>query len=160
MRRNSVLCGLVCLLLLGASPLFVGQTFADSQGHPVRVTAVGLRPVVRQVSTYSVLAPKIEGLSSRIDGRINQFNVVEEESVVEDSVLTTLETLDANDKLDQARVQRDQAARTLERFETLAEQRMIRASQFENTQDELETAVIHFEHGKAGTRALHIKSPC
>jgi len=159
MRTNSVLYGLRCLLLLGASSLFMTQAFADSQGHPVRVTAVELRPVVRQVSTYGVLAPKIEDLSFRIDGRINQFNVVEGESVVEGQVLATLETRDANDKLDQARVQRDQAARKLERFETLAEQRMIQASQLENTQDELETAVINFEQAKLELERCTLRAP-
>ena len=150
MRNNSVLYGVQLLLLLSANSIFVANTFAqsDTDGHPVRVTSVELRPVVRQVSTYGVLAPKIEDLSFRTNGRIKQFNVVEGESVKQGQILATLETRDANDKLDQTRVQRDQAARKLERFEKLAQERMIQTSELENAQDELETAIINFEQAK------------
>ena len=117
----------------------------DTTGHPVRITGVEHRPVVRQVSTYGVLAPKIEDLSFRIDGRIDSFKVVEGERVSENQILATLETRDAQDKLNGAKVQRDQAARKLERFEKLAAERMIQASQLETAQDELETALINFE---------------
>tara|TARA_R110002072_G_scaffold1780_1_gene14573 strand:+ start:600 stop:1634 length:1035 start_codon:yes stop_codon:yes gene_type:complete len=148
MCKNKYRSGIQCLLLLSAVSIFTPNTLAESQGHPVRVTAVELRPVVRQVSTYGVLAPKIEDLSFRINGRIKQFNAVEGESVTKGQILATLETRDAKDKLDQARVQRDQAARKLERFEKLAEERMVQTSELENSRDELETARINFEQAK------------
>jgi RND family efflux transporter MFP subunit len=148
MRKNRALSGLQYLLLISLSSIVATNSFAESQAHPVRVTSVELRPVVRQVSTYGVLAPKIEDLSFRINGRIKQFSVVEGQSVVKGQTLATLETRDATDKLNQARVQRDQAARKLERFEKLAEERMVQTSELENTRDELKTARINFEQAE------------
>jgi RND family efflux transporter MFP subunit len=148
MRKNRALSGLQYLLLISLSSIVATNSFAESQAHPVRVTSVELRPVVRQVSTYGVLAPKIEDLSFRINGRIKQFSVVEGQSVVKGQTLATLEIRDATDKLNQARVQRDQAARKLERFEKLAEERMVQTSELENTRDELKTARINFEQAE------------
>lgn len=156
-RAGGYLLGLLMVWSCGYAQAQTETT--ASEGHPVRITSVENRPVVRQVSTYGVLAPKIEDLSFRIDGRIESFKVVEGERVAEGQVLATLETRDAEDKLNQAKVQRDQAARKLERFEKLAAERMIQASQLETAQDELETAVINFEQAELALERCTLHSP-
>ena len=130
-----------------------------SDGHPVRVASVEKRPVRRMVSTYGVLAPRIEDLSFRINGRIGSFKVVEGQAVTEGQVLAELETRDARDRLDLARVQRDQAARQLERFEKLAADNMIQASQLENARDALETANINFEQAQLELDRCTLRAP-
>ncbi|MBT4161087.1 MAG: hypothetical protein HOE54_07240, partial [Gammaproteobacteria bacterium] len=42
---------------------------AEQAGQPIRVTQVEMYPIKRVVSTYGILAPKIEDLSFRIGGR-------------------------------------------------------------------------------------------
>ena len=81
--------------LLVASMFYVSA--AKSQGSeeeklvsdcvPVRIALVETRPITQGVSTYGVLAPKIEDLSFRIDGRISAFNVAEGDSVEEGQAL-------------------------------------------------------------------------
>ena len=63
------------------------STIAESTGQPVRVSAVESLPIKRAVSTYGVLAPKIEDLSFRINGRISSFNAAEGETVKAGQVL-------------------------------------------------------------------------
>lgn len=145
---------LSCLLVAGIIYASAAQgqdskeTASMTTGVPVRIAAVETQPVTRAVSTYGILAPKIEDLSFRINGRISKFNVVEGETVAEGQALAELETRDSLDALNQARVARDQAARQLERFQKLAADRMIQASQLEKAVDELETASITFEQAE------------
>ena len=146
---------ITCLAILLAST----STIATQAGQPVRVTEVKQSPINRVVSTYGVLAPRIEDLSFRIDGRIAEFNVVEGEVVEEGQVLARLEKRDAEDTLNQARVSRDQAARQLERFEKLAEDRLIQESQLENARDTLETADINFEQAKLNLERCSLLAP-
>ncbi len=111
------------------------------------------------VSTYGVLAPKIEDLSFRIDGRIAKFNVTEGQTVESGEILAELEKRDAQDMVNQSRVERDQAARQLERFEKLSEDRLIQASQLENARDTLETANIRFEQAQLTLERCTLRSP-
>jgi len=64
-----------------------------SDGVPVRIALVETRPITQGVSTYGVLAPKIEDLSFRIDGRISAFNVAEGDLVEEGQALAELEAV-------------------------------------------------------------------
>jgi membrane fusion protein (multidrug efflux system) len=137
----------------------VTSIHAEVEGQPVRIAKVENRPIARQVSTYGVLAPKIEDLSFRINGRIASFNVSEGQRVEENQVLAELEKRDAEDQLNKAKVDRDQAARQYERFETLAEQRMIQASQLENARDALKSANINFEQAKLTLQRCTLRSP-
>ncbi len=148
--------GIALLLLSLTLPM---QLVADADGQPVRIATVEKRPLVRTVSTYGVLAPKVEDLSFRIDGRIASFSAFEGQVVEADEVLAALETRDAEDRLDQARVQRDQAARQLERFQKLAEDRMIQASQLEEAVDRLETATINFETAALDLQRCSLRAP-
>ncbi|MBT4161229.1 MAG: efflux RND transporter periplasmic adaptor subunit, partial [Gammaproteobacteria bacterium] len=74
-------------------------------------------------------------------------------------VLAELEKRDAEDAVNQARVERDQAARQLERFEKLAEDRLIQESQLENARDTLESAKINFEHTELNLQRCTLTSP-
>lgn len=139
--------------------LFVVELSAEQTGQPVRVTTVESQPITRAVSTYGVLAPKIEDLSFRINGRIASFNTNEGATVEAGQILAELEKRDVEDSLNQARVARDQAARQLERFEKLSEDRMIQASQLETARDTLETANINFERAKLDLERCSLKAP-
>lgn len=151
MRRLTILI----LISLGC----FSTTAAAADAHPVRIAEVQMKPVKRTVSTYGVLAPRIEDLSFRINGRIERFNVVEGEQVKEGQVLAELETRDAKDRLQQAEVARDQAVRQLERFQKLAEERLIQASQLESAMDEVETSNINFEQAKLELERCALRSP-
>ena len=132
---------------------------AVSNGVPVRVAVVETQPITQGVSTYGVLAPKIEDLSFRINGRISAFNVAEGDSVEEGQALAELEKRDALDRLNQARVTRDQSARQLERFKKLAADRMIQDSQLEKAVDEMETATITFEQAELELVRSTLRAP-
>jgi RND family efflux transporter MFP subunit len=106
-----------------------------------------------------VLAPKIEDLSFRINGRIASFSAAEGETVKAGQVLAQLEVRDAEDALNQAKVQRDQAARQLERFQKLAEDRLIQESQLENALDALETATINYEQAELNLQRCTLRAP-
>ena len=154
------------LLVLGmiyASGALSGQNTQDEKivadGVPVRVALVETQPITRGVSTYGVLAPKIEDLSFRIGGRISAFNVSEGDSVEEGQALAELEKRDALDRLNQARVARDQSARQLERFKKLAADRMIQDSQLEKAVDEMETATIRFEQAELELERSTLRAP-
>lgn len=127
--------------------------------QPVRITEVQERTVKRTVSTFGVLAPRIEDLSFRINGRIASFNVVEGEMVSDGQVLAELEKRDAEDALNQAKVRFDQATRQLERFEKLAEDRLIQESQLERALDEMETATIAFEQAELELERCTLRAP-
>jgi RND family efflux transporter MFP subunit len=146
---------LVCLFV-SLNPF---PAFAQDDGHPVRIADVEVRPIVRTVSTYGVLAPKIEDLSFRINGRIATFGVTEGETVEENQVLAELEKRDAEDSLNQARVQRDQSARQLERFQKLAAERMIQDSQLEDALDNMETAQIKFDQAELELTRCTLRAP-
>lgn len=154
--------------LLVASMIYASGALSsqDSQeeevvadGVPVRVAQVETQPITQVVSTYGVLAPKIEDLSFRVDGRIAQFNVAEGEVVEEGQALAELEKRDALDSLNQARVSRDQASRQLERFKKLAADRMIQDSQLEKAVDEMETATIAFEQTELELERSTLRAP-
>lgn len=81
--EQSFLFALIASISLGV--------LADSSGQPVRVRDVEILPIHRVVSTYGVLAPKIEDLSFRINGRIANFNTVEGATVESGQVLAELE---------------------------------------------------------------------
>ena len=138
---------------------FVWPSAAASEGHPVRIAEVEKKPVQRSVSTYGVLAPRIEELSFRTGGRIASFNATEGQRVVEGQVLAELEKRDAQSQLDQAEVVRDQAARQLERFEKLAKEGMIQESQLENAYDQLETAKLGYEQARLELDRCTLRAP-
>ena len=151
----------ICSWLLIA-PLSLGlvpNVFAEEAGHPVRIAQVAKQQIVRTVSTYGILAPKIEDLSFRIDGRISNFNVGEGDLVEEGQILAELEKRDAEDTLNQARVHRDQMARQLERFKKLAEDRMIQESQLENARDAMETANIDYDQAVLELERCTLRAP-
>ena len=129
------------------------------EGVPVRVANVETESVTRVVSTYGVLAPKIEDLSFRISGRIAEFKVIEGETVEEGQALAEMEKRDALDRLNQARVSRDQASRQLERFRKLAADRMIQDSQLEKAVDEMETATITFNQAELELERSTLRAP-
>ncbi len=149
----------ILILSIAAGLLQLPAAYAAEDGQPVRVSSVEQRPITRTVSTYGVLAPRIEDLSFRIDGRIAGFNAVEGQMVSEGEVLAELEKRDAQDALEQARVERDQAVRQLERFEALAEDRLIQAEQLENARDNLEKKNINFAQAELTLERCTLKAP-
>lgn len=145
---------LICLCITALS-----TAHAQDSGQPVRIATVEHLPIIRTVSTYGVLAPKIEDLSFRINGRIASFNTQEGETVDEGQVLAELEKRDAQDRLNQARVQRNQSARQLERFEKLAIDKMIQKSQLEDAKDAMETASISFDQAELELERCTLLAP-
>ena len=130
-----------------------------NHGHPVRVAAVEHRTITRTVSTYGVLAPKIEDLSFRIDGRIASFHGEEGQSVEKGFLLAELEKRDATDTVEKTRLNYDQAARQLERFDKLASERLIQAAQLETAQDTFEASRIAYEQAKLNLERCDLRAP-
>ena len=155
--KRSLRCWALGAFLLSLP--FVTPASEEGDGQPVRVEPVEERPLTRIVSTYGVLAPRIEDLSFRIDGRIERFNVIEGQAVTSGQVLAQLETRDAEDALNEARVARDQAARQVERFEQLAEERLIQRSQLDDARDLLETANIAFDQAELRLERCTLRAP-
>lgn len=150
-------CLLGFLLLLPMVSDVLAAT--DQHGHPVRVAVVEHRTIVRTVSTYGVLAPKIEDLSFRIDGRIASFHVQEGQSVEKGFVLAELEKRDASDTVEKTRLDYDQAARQLERFRKLAGERLIQAAQLETAQDTFEASRIAYEQAQLNLARCDLRAP-
>ena len=141
------------------SLLHQGHLLADESRYPVRVAEVKQTPISRVVSTYGVLSPKIEDLSFQINGRIAEFKVVEGQTVEEGEVLALLDKRDALDSLNKARVERDKAARQLERFETLSSEGVIQADQLENAKDTVSTSQIVFEQAELNLQRCTLLAP-
>jgi multidrug efflux pump subunit AcrA (membrane-fusion protein) len=136
----------VSLISIPHDSLFASENGQSS--HPVRVGIVEHRPVVRKVSTYGVLVPKIEDLSFRINGRIEQFMVNEGQLVEKGEVLAKLETRDAKDVLERAALELEQAKRQYARFAKLADDKLIQIAELEKTEDTLDAARIGYEQAE------------
>ncbi len=145
------------LLLISLQCLTLSVHAAEA--HPVRIAPVQEQTVKRAVSTFGVLAPRIEDLSFRINGRIAEFHVAEGDRVTDGQILAELEKRDAEDNLNQARVRIEQAKRQLERFEKLAEERMIQTSQLERAIDEMETSTIAYEQAELELERCTLRAP-
>ena len=132
---------------------------AEDAGYPVRISSVENRQVTRSVSTYGVLAPKIEDLSFRIGGRIASFAATEGLTVDEGQVLAELEKRDAKDALNKTRVEYDQATRQFERLQKLAADRLIQAAQLDNAKDTLEKANIALQQAELELERSTLRAP-
>lgn len=156
--RVFVFCLIVASLI--SIPLDLLLAAENSQSsHPVRVGVVEHRPVVRKVSTYGVLAPKIEDLSFRIDGRIEKFMVNEGQLVQKGEVLARLETRDAKDVLARATLEFEQAKRQYARFAKLADDKLIQIAQLENAEDALDAARIGYEQAALNLTRCTLLAP-
>ena len=132
---------------------------AEEKRHPVRVAPIEQRSINREISTYGVLAPKIEDLSFRISGRIASFNATEGQTVEEGFVLAELEKRDAQDALNKAKVEVDQAQRQYERFQKLAADRLIQTAQLETALDTHQTSRITFEQAQLALERCSLRAP-
>jgi RND family efflux transporter MFP subunit len=150
--RLPAICAVFCFIIMF-------QASAEETGQPVRVADVISQPVSRTVSTYGVLAPKVEDLSFRINGRIAHFKVSEGQTVEAGQVLAELEQRDARDTLDKAKLERQQAVRKLERFEKLAKQSLIDASQLEEARDLLEKNTIAYNQAALALERCTLTAP-
>ncbi len=164
--KHPLACGLgtlqFCLMIIVLVPLVNIPLLASDAGsasHPVRIGVVEHRPVVRKVSTYGVLAPKIEDLSFRIDGRIEQFMVKEGQTVEKGEVLAQLETRDAKDTLERAELEFEQAKRQFARFSKLADDKLIQTAQLENAEDTLDAARIGYEQAVLNLERCTLTAP-
>jgi len=147
----------ISLISMTMQPLWAQEPGQSS--HPVRVGVVEHRPVLRKVSTYGVLAPRIEDLSFRIDGRIQEFMVREGQTVAEGEVLAQLETRDAKDALERAELDFEQAKRQYARFSKLADEKLIQTAQLENAEDTLDAARIGFEQAVLNLERCTLVAP-
>ena len=148
----------IASLLLAVSILLVQNTFA-AEARPVRITQVAQEPVSRTISTFGVLAPRVEDLSFRTRGRIAAFNVIEGQRVQKGQELAILETQNAEDALNQSRIRFEQASRQLERFEKLAEENMIQESQLEQAIGEMESATIALQQAELELDRCTLRAP-
>jgi len=114
---------------------------------------------VRRVSTYGVLAPNIEDLSFRIDGRIEEFMVREGQTVAKGEVLAQLETRDAKDTVERALLNFEQAKRQYARFAKLANDKLIQTAQLENSEDTLDAARIGYEQATLNLERCTLTAP-
>lgn len=144
--------------------LFVAGSFfvpvlQAAEVRPVRITQVEQQPVRRTVSTFGVLAPRVEDLSFRTGGRIAAFHVVEGQAVEKGQELAVLEKQDAQDAVNQSRIRFEQASRQLERFEKLAAENMIQESQLEHALGEMESATIALQQAELELDRCTLRAP-
>lgn len=152
------------MMTLAAAIFFAGLVavvpeILAAEARPVRITGVEQQPVRRTVSTFGVLAPRVEDLSFRTDGRIARFNVFEGQSVQQGEALAVLEKRDAEDALNQSRIRFEQASRQLERFEKLAEENMIQESQLEHAVGEMESVTIALQQAELELERCTLRAP-
>lgn len=147
----------VLLLYLVTLGMPVHLWAADAR--PVRIAKVEKQPVSRVVSTFGVLAPRVEELSFRTGGRIAAFHATEGQRVTQGEVLAELETRDAEDALNQARILHEQASRQLQRFERLAQENMIQDAQLEQAISEMESATIRLQQAELELERCTLTAP-
>lgn len=156
MRRNPQRVLVSALLYLS---LAGNQATADElAASPVIAAGIEQGPVTNQVSTYGTLSPKIEELSFKIAGRIARFEVEEGASVSEGQLLATLETQDAEDRLNKQTVELEQAQRSYQRMKTLHDKGSIQNSQLEDSAARLEQVRIAHEQAKLNLRRCSLRA--
>lgn len=128
------------LSLLGAAMLSVG---CDSKQSPVSITAEGPKAVVRVVKAQArtrvetdevvgtVRARVRASVEAKVLGRIEWLNLTPGQAVKAGDVLARLDTREVSARLEQARVQLEQAERELKRFTTLVQQNAVTRQEYD-----------------------------
>nr|WP_319947609.1 efflux RND transporter periplasmic adaptor subunit [uncultured Shimia sp.] len=99
-------------LALSASPIW-----AQEAPKPVKLSTVNAQPIVMERQFFGqVAARQSVDLAFQVSGQIVDFPVIEGFSIAQDGVIAQLDQEQFQLKLDQARLQKDQADRTVARL--------------------------------------------
>ncbi len=142
-------------LMLLASMFSVAQ----AEQQKVRVAEIKTQAIEHTVRTFGILAPNVEEMSFQIPGRIESFLVDEGDLVAAGDLLAQLETLDAEDAVQKATTNLENAARVLARMKTLHESGSIQISQLEDAQADFDQVKLALEQAETNLERCFLRAP-
>jgi RND family efflux transporter MFP subunit len=140
---------LACLCALSAVVLLPGCRQKSAEAPPAQARPTAMVQVQTVASVTRTAAEEVVGtvrpklsatLSAKVSGAIAQMLAVPGQLVKAGQLLVEIDAREIQSRLDQAQAVRDQAAKEIERFKKLLEQRAVTQQEFDNVQSRFRVA--------------------
>lgn len=127
---------------------------------PVEVAQAGIRGISSYYVTTATLEPeKKVDILAKIVGEVSEVRVEEGDRVARGDLLCRLDDKEQKVALEEARINRDQKKRELERFDSMYEQKLISDKEYDDMKYQFELAQNKFESAELKYRYTQIRAP-
>jgi membrane fusion protein (multidrug efflux system) len=127
---------------------------------PVEVARAGIRGISSYYLTTATLEPeKKVDILAKIVGEVSEVSVEEGDRVARGDLLCRLDDKEQKVALEEARINRDQKKRELERFDSMYEQKLISDKEYDDIKYQFELAQNKLDSAELKYRYTQIRAP-